>query len=161
MIVTDHVGELVLAAVYWAVMMPVSLVLFFASMFIASAIAGGIDFGDALTAIPKALFLLAPINFIYALLPGFFAFALSLPFWIGGLILLFGLDLWEAKFLIVINWFLNKGAGILIFLIVISMMHGIEKAKEKDSPDDVGDDDGQIVAPIQKAPPNLKMRLRR
>ena len=40
MIATDHVGELVLAAVYWAVMMPVSLVIFFASMFIGSAIAG-------------------------------------------------------------------------------------------------------------------------
>jgi hypothetical protein len=159
MITHDHVPELILNSIYWAVMMPVGLVIFVASMFIGSAVAGGIDFGDAFTAIPKAIFLLAPINFIYAVVPiGMAAFFFALPFWIVGLILLYGLDVWEAKFIIVINWLLGKGAGMLILLIVVAMIHGatMDKDKDKNSPDS-GDDD-PMGAPFQKDPPKLRLR---
>src|SRR5438094_292819 len=85
MLTHDHAAELVVNGVFWGILMPVGLVIFVASMFIGSAIAGGIDFGDAFTAIPKALFLLAPINFIYVVLPGMVSFFVALPFWIAGL----------------------------------------------------------------------------
>jgi hypothetical protein len=159
MMTHDHVADLVVNAVLWGVLMPVGLVIFVASMFIGSAIAGGIDWGDALTAIPKAIYLLIPINFIYVVFPGMVAFLFALPFWIAGLILLFGLDVWEAKFIIVINWLLGKGAGMLIFLIVIAMLHGAQMDKEKDSSNDPGDD--QMGAPFQKDPSKTKLRLRR
>ena len=124
-----------------------------------SAIAGGIDFGDAFTAIPKALFLLAPINFIYVVLPGMVSFFVALPFWIAGLILLYGLDVWEAKFIIVINWLLGKGAGILIFLMVLALMYGATMDKDKGSLDDSGDD--PMAVPAQRDMPKMPPRLPR
>jgi hypothetical protein len=160
MITHDHAGELVVSAIFWGIMMPVSLVIFVASMFIGSAIAGGIDFGDAFVAIPKALFLLAPINFIYVVLPGMISFFVALPFWIAGLILLYGLDVWEAKFIIVINWLLGKGAGILILLMVGAFIYGqMNKDLDKGSPDDSGDD--QMAVPAQRDMPKLPTRVPR
>jgi hypothetical protein len=158
MITTGHVDDLILYGLGWAIMMPVSLVILIASMFIASAIAGGIDFGDARWAIPKGLFLLAPICLINVIFSWRLGLLLSIPFWIGGLMLLFGLDVWEAKFMILINVALATVAKILIFLIVIAMLHGAEMEREKESPDDSGDD--ALVVP-QKDPPKTKLRLRR
>jgi hypothetical protein len=134
MIANGHLLELAVYGVAWVVMMVVSLVILIASMFISSAIAGGIDFGDAFTAIPKAFFLVAPINVLY-LLPlegiGFIRFFLVLPIWVIGLMMLFGLDLWEARFLIFINWFLNQGAFFVLFMIFTSIvMHGGAKLDE-------------------------------
>ena len=160
MLTHDHAGELVFNAVFWGIMMPVSLVIFVASMFIGSAIAGGIDFGDAFVAIPKALFLLAPINFIYVVLPGMISFFVALPFWIAGLILLYGLDVWEAKFIIIINWLLGKGAGILIVLMVGAFIYGqMSKDLDKGSADDPTDD--QTVVPAQRDMPKLPTRVPR
>jgi hypothetical protein len=158
-IATGEVFELIIGAIGWAVLMPISVVLLIGSMMAASAIAGGIDFGDIRTAIPKALFLLAPINFIGIICPWYVSMFFTPLFWIFGLIILFGLDLWETFFLMIINWFLSLGAKVLVFLIVVAMIHGAQMDKEKSSPDDPGDD--QMGAPFQKDPPKTKLRLRR
>jgi hypothetical protein len=111
---------------------------------------------DAKTAIPKAMFMLAPINLFYVLFNWYIASFMSLPFWIFGLILLFGLDVWESWFMIVVNWFLNIGANILLLLIVVSMIHGVATKEVKEAPDDF--DNGQFDVPAQKAPDFSKMR---
>jgi hypothetical protein len=159
MVMTGHTEELIIDAIEWVIMMPISLIMFVISMFVGSAIAGGIDFGDAKTAIPKAIFLLGPINLFYVLFNWYLAFFLSLPFWIFGLILLFGLDVWESWFMIVINQFLNFGANILLILIVVSMMHRAATMEDDMAPpDDFGN--GQIEAPAQKEPNLSKLRKR-
>lgn len=155
MVITDHVQELIQDAVIWAVMMPISVIILIGSMFIASFIAGGIDFGDARTAIPKAFFLLAPINFISAAFPWFVSMFATLPFWIFGLILLFGLDVWETIFLMVVNWFLGTGAKILIGLIVLAMLFRAATMDMEEPPADDGGDE-HIEAPIKNPPPNVR-----
>jgi hypothetical protein len=161
MVATGHVEELIFDAISWAVMMPISLFLFFISMFIGSAIAGGIDFGDVRTAIPKAIFLLAPINAFYALFQWYIGFFAAAPFWIFGLMFLFELDIWESWFMVVINWFLNVGANVLTVLIVIAMLHGAEMERDKASPDKLDDDQIGAAFQIQKDPPKGNQRLRR
>ncbi len=160
MVVTGHTTELILHGVEWALLMPVALVIFVASMFISSAIGGGIDFGDFRLAIPKALFLLAPVNLINVLLFGWVGFIFTLPVLVIGVILLFGLDPWEAKFVVIINWILTRGALFLTNLIAALIIRGpVNIDKVRNSPDDFGDE--QMEAPMQKAPPNLKGRLGR
>jgi hypothetical protein len=160
MVATGHTEELIRDAISWAIMMPVSVVLFFVSMFIGSAIAGGIDFGDVRTAIPKAFFLLAPINAFYAFFQWYIGFFAAAPFWIFGLMFLFELDVWESWFIIVINWFLNVGANLLIGLMVLAMLfHAVTLDKEPPPADDFGN--GQIEAPAEKPPPDIQKRPRR
>jgi hypothetical protein len=160
MIYKGHVEELILHSVEWAILMPVTVVIFVGSMFIGSAIAGGIDFGDARWAIPKALYILAPVNFLYVMLPGFLGFLLGLPFWIGSLMLLFDLEVWEAKFIIVINWILGRVAMFLIVLITLSMLHGMEMRENEDlKSDGLGDD--QMNQPVNNDPPPFRGDFRR
>jgi hypothetical protein len=156
-----EVFELMMDGIGWAILMPVSVFLLIGSMFAASAIAGGIDFGDVRTAIPKAFFLLAPINFIGIVFPWYVSLFFTPPFWIIGLMVLYGLDLWETFFLMTINWFLSLGAKVLVVLIVIAMLHGAQMEKENLAPDELELDDQQIGAPFQKDPPKSTQRLRR
>jgi hypothetical protein len=160
MIATGHFLEWLAYAIEWAVMMPITMGLFFASMFIASAISGGIDFGDLFTAIPKAFFLLAPMNLIGVVLNLYLGVFVNFSFLVFGLIVLFELDVWEAKFMIIIYMFLAIGAKLLIVLLVISMIHGAQMEMDKNSPDDM---DGQFDVPAQKAPnlPKSRKELRR
>jgi hypothetical protein len=125
MLATGHFLQLMIGGISWAIMMVVSVVILVASMFISSAIAGGIDYGDATEAIPKAIFLLAPINLLCILtlkLSIFFGFFLLLPVWAFGLMWLYHLDFWEARFLIFINSLLNRGASFLLLLAITSML---------------------------------------
>jgi hypothetical protein len=158
MIISGHTFELVVHAIEWAILMPVTLVIFFVSMFISSAIAGGIDFGDVKTAIPKALFLLAPVNFINVLLFGWAGFFLTLPVMVIGFIILFGLDLWEARFVVLINWILIRGALFLINLTAALIIRG-PAMPQNDFKHDF--DDQRLQAPGQKAPRDPQQWLRR
>jgi hypothetical protein len=142
MIASGQVLELIIGGITWCMMMVISVGILIASMFISSALAGGIDFGDFFTAIAKSFFLLAPINFLY-LLPleglGFLRWFLVLPIWTFGLMALFGLDLWEARFLISINWLLNLGGIFVLFMAVTSFMeHRRAKALENGFPEGPG-----------------------
>lgn len=152
MIATGHFAEWFMDAIEWVIIMPVTLVVFFTSMFIGSAIAGGIDFGDIRTAVPKAFFLLAPINLFLVLFGFYIGFFMGLPFWIFGLIFLFELDVWESWFMIIINCFLNVGAVILSILIIVAMWHGASMEREKDSPDKLDDEPIGAAIQMQKDP---------
>jgi hypothetical protein len=124
MIASGQVVPLLFGGILWCVMMVLSVAILIVSMFISSALAGGIDYGDFFTAIAKSFFLLAPINLLSLLSLeglGFLRWFLVLPIWVFGLMALFSLDFWEARFLIFINWFLNLGAKVLLFMLVASI----------------------------------------
>jgi LSD1 subclass zinc finger protein len=90
-----------------AILMPISTGILIASMFISSAVAGGIDFGEARIVIPKAAALLIVINMINLSPCGGFGSAVTLPIWLVGLMTLFKIDVWETRILLVVNWVLN------------------------------------------------------
>jgi hypothetical protein len=116
-------GALVLVySVIIAVMVPISTVILIISMYISSALGGGIDFGEARTTIPKAAGLLLVVNSI-SLLP--FGRILALPIWWGGLMALFRLDWWETRMLVFVNWCLNFLAQMAVFAVLMGVMHGV------------------------------------
>src|SRR5207249_2378271 len=77
--------EVIFYAVSLAVMVPISTVILIISMFVASAVGGGINFGAAHTAIIKAICLLILVNVI-GMLP--FGVILVFPVWLLGLMYL-------------------------------------------------------------------------
>jgi hypothetical protein len=104
------------------IMLPVSTVILIASMILSSHLAGGIEFGEVHVVIPKALALLLVVNLVGLLPMGGY---LALPFWLFGLMYLFSLDLWEARFLITINWGLNLVVRLFFVTAIVSaMQHG-------------------------------------
>jgi hypothetical protein len=103
-----------------AILTPISAVIFIASMFLSSAIAGGIDFGQPLWAILKVAGLLLVIN-IVQLIP-FAGPWIALVIWVCALMALFGLDFFEASLLIVVNWVLNYIARWIVLAFVLSMI---------------------------------------
>jgi hypothetical protein len=115
-------GALVLLySVIIAVMVPISTVILIASMYISSALGGGIDFGEARTTIPKAAGLLLVVNSI-SLLP--FGRFLAAPIWWGGLMALFRLDWWETRMLVFVNWALNFVAQMAVFAVLTAVFMG-------------------------------------
>ncbi len=121
------------------VFVPVSAVVLIISMFVSSAIYGGIDFGDARVTVPKALVLLFLIGPIY-LLP--FGFLLALPIWYGALMYLFKLDITECRVLVAVDWALNWAATFVLFAILAAAYKQSDKA-----------DPGAPGAPGGGAPP--------
>jgi hypothetical protein len=121
-IIKGH-GTLVLVySVIMAVMIPISTVILIASMFISSWLGGGIEFGEAHVVIPKAIGLLLVVNTISLLPLGGF---IAAPIWLFGLMFLFGLDLWETRILMVVNWGLNFFARMAVFGVVLAIFsHG-------------------------------------
>jgi hypothetical protein len=118
-----HGPALLMLGLMLGIMLPISLVILIVSMILSSMIAGGIDFGELHTAILKAISLLLAVN-VVSLIP-FFGIILAFPIWLLGLMYLFGLDFWEARFLIFINWFFNFLAKILLVGILLHLfMHG-------------------------------------
>jgi hypothetical protein len=109
-----HTDEVIGHTFTVAITLPVSLVILVVSMVVASHVAGGIDFGEARTAIPKTLFLLLVINLMNVLLPWYIAMMPALAAFLFGFIVLFGLDLWEASFLSFVNGTLNQWIAIYI-----------------------------------------------
>jgi hypothetical protein len=104
-------------AVGLAVSVPFSLGFLILSMVISSSIAGGIDFGDAKTAIFKALILMT-VHDVVMFVPFAGPYLLSWLVMIVGLMVLYGLDFWETRFLIFINWVLH----VIFFLFVFTML---------------------------------------
>lgn len=119
---SGHKEQVIAYAVGLAIMVPISTVILIISMFVASALGGGIDFGPAGPAIIKTICLLVAVNLV-GMVP--FGSILVFPIWLLGLMYLFDLDLWECRFLIFINWFLNWIAKIFLFALILSLiMHG-------------------------------------
>jgi hypothetical protein len=111
------------------IMLPISTVILILSMIISSAIAGGIEFGEVHIVIPKALILLLVVNLISLLPLGVY---LALPFWVFGLMALFKLDFWEARFLFVINWGLNLAVRLFLVAAILSAMQHADRDRDED-----------------------------
>jgi hypothetical protein len=139
---TDNMVLFIFGAVSLAIMLPVSLILLVLSMFVASNLSGGIDFGEITTAIPKALLLLFVVNIInmWAFADGFatsffVGMFISMPVWIIGLIVLFHLDLFEACLVSFVNNTLIRLIKIFILAAVLSGMSRGGGAREEFVPE--------------------------
>ena len=120
--VTGTSQQLLYAGLAFLVMLPISTGILVLSMVISSRVAGGIDFGEARVVIPKAFVLLVAVNLIN-LVPLGFVFAL--PGWLIGLMVLFRLDLREARTLSGVNWTLNTLVRLLLLAGILSaLLHG-------------------------------------
>lgn len=114
-------GKFLLAFVVgMAIILPVSVVILVISMFISSALLGGVDFGEAHVAIPKAGALLFVVNLL-SMIPLIGPF-LALPVWFLGLMGLFGLDFVETRILVAVNWILNTLFKYFILAAILSSL---------------------------------------
>jgi len=112
-------------AISLAILLPISMVIMIASMFISSALGGGINFGELPDVIVKSIALLLVINVIM-LIP-IVGRWLALVVWVIGAMTLFDLDFWEARFFVFINWALNfvvKSFLLAIMLSALTHDHG-------------------------------------
>jgi len=115
-------------AINLLVMCPISLIMFFATVFFCNTLLGEIEIGDIHSAIFKAIFVVLCANFV-SLLP--FGFFLSLATWFILLISIFHFDPWEARILVVTNWALNFSLKLVVFSVLISnIMGGIGNSDE-------------------------------
>jgi hypothetical protein len=121
----QHPEIMALAAVF-GVMLVISTGILVLSMFISSAIVGGMEFGEAHVVIPKAMGLLCVVNMVSVVLfyisPCFGPFV-ALPVWLFGCMIVFKLDLWEARVLVAVNWVLNVGAFFLALGMVAALLN--------------------------------------
>jgi hypothetical protein len=123
MAVAGHMALAVIIGITIAILLPISLVILIASMFISSALGGGINFGLAHLAVAKAALLLLIVTLV-SLIP-FAGLLLTFPIWLFGLMIMFDLDIWEARFVIFINWMLNTIVKwCLLGLLLTAIMHG-------------------------------------
>jgi predicted Zn finger-like uncharacterized protein len=131
-------ANLIYYAVVLAISVPVSMVILLISIYISNALGIGLDFGDAKIAIPKMILLLVMANLV-SLVP-FAGGIFALLVWLCGLMALFELDLWEARFLIGINIILNL---LFKFLLLAAILHamklGLEVPNIMDQPDEEED----------------------
>jgi hypothetical protein len=95
----------------FAILLAISVVILIISMFITSALGGGVEFGQVHIVLAKAIPLLIVVSLLQ-LVP--FGIVISIPVWWVGLMLLFHLDFWEVRTLVAINWGLNALAHFLL-----------------------------------------------
>jgi hypothetical protein len=133
-LLAEPASSLKFYAVYLLVMMPISTVIFFGAMILSNLIAEACDIGEIHIAIFKAFGLLLVVNIVS--LVRFHAWSgmgglggiggwITLPIWVIGVMVLFRLDFWEARILIVFNWLLNFLVRLLLFAVLSAwIMHG-------------------------------------
>jgi predicted Zn finger-like uncharacterized protein len=133
-LLAEPASSLKFYAAYLLVMMPISTVIFFGAMILSNLIAEAGDIGEIHVALFKAFGLLLVINILS--LVRFQAWGgmggvgsmggwITLPVWVGGLMVLFHLDFWEARVLIFFNWLLNFLVRLLLFATLSAwIMHG-------------------------------------
>lgn len=108
--------------------MPVSLIILFASVYIASALGVGIDFGDVKTAVTGGLFLIFIVNLV-ALIP--FGIWFTLIAWLAGLMTIFGLYWWEAWIL----WLINVVLNVIAYFILVGMLNAVTAPEDDNKPE--------------------------
>jgi hypothetical protein len=113
-------GLVLFITIYLVISIPISTVILVISMVLSSAIAGGIEFGEIQVVIPKAMGLLIVVNLV-SMIP-FMGWVLTFPVWVFGLMFLFHLDIWEARFLFFINWLLNSVSKWFVFGLVLMLL---------------------------------------
>lgn len=104
--------------IIFCISVPISLVILILSMFISSALGGGINFGEAKLAIIGSIFLIVIVN-IVSQVPVVGRY-LTLIVWLVGFMTIFGLDPWEARFLLLINWVLNYAISMMVIHLMIA-----------------------------------------
>ena len=92
-----------------------SVIILIISMVLTSSLMGGVDFGAVHIVVLKAIPLLIAVNVLAAIPYGIY---LAIPVWWIGLMILFRLDFWEVRTLVVVNWALN----FIVRLILISLL---------------------------------------
>src|SRR5262249_45657771 len=128
-------------ALYLFVSLPLGTVIFFGAMFLSSVMLGAIEIGELHVALFKAFFLLVLVN-VVALVP--FGNYFTWLVWLVGLMVIFRLDLWEARVLFVINWLMNMA---LKFALVMIFLHWAMSGGLHDD-DDHFDHGGRQVRPL-------------
>ena len=108
-------------AVYLLIMTPISMVLFFVAMYLASVWFGALEIGQIHVALFKAFFLTFVVNLV-GILPGGWIFTTLV--WLIGCFTIFKLDWIEAQILIGLNWLLNIGVTLLLFAAIMSWITG-------------------------------------
>ena len=86
-------------------LLAISVVILIISMFITSALGGGVEFGELHIVLAKAVPLLIVVVLLEELVP--YGDFIAIPIWWFGLMLLFRLDFWEVRTLVLVNWGLN------------------------------------------------------
>jgi hypothetical protein len=145
-------GELMmLAGIELAILVPISTVILIVSMVLSSVVAGGIDFGEVHIVIPKAMFLLLIINLVMLVPFGpILTFFFTFPIW---LMTLFGLDLWESRFLVAINSILN----LLVKAFLLGLiLHAVTHARSAKDVDEEPAKEPAIPMEQRDAPPGME-----
>jgi hypothetical protein len=147
------------------VAVPVGLVILIVSMFISSAVSGGIDFGDVRVAVPKAVGLLTVVSLI-GFIP-FIGWFIAIPVWFVGLMNLFFLDIWETRVLFIINWGVNTLFKLFVLAVIVNAVsNSLGSGKKEDegeqamtrpragAKDNAGDEDpgGKLGKPKEPRP---------
>jgi predicted Zn finger-like uncharacterized protein len=136
------------AAAYLLVGIPVSTVIFFIAMFLSSVLLGAVEIGEIHVAVVKAFGLVVIVQFVTVVtLPiSFYAsYALSFIVSVVGLVMLFRIDIWEARIIVGINFILN----LLLNLALLGVLHTIMTHAEK-AGDVGGNRPGQPSPAVQK-----------
>ena len=137
-------------ALEFIILVPINVVILIAGMFISSALGGGINFGDAKTAIIGSFFLVVVVVLV-SLIPVFGRY-LTLIVWLIGFMTIFGLDAWEARFLLLICWLLSFAGNMAYAHIENRMMEKRLEREEREERDD--DERRKIRWPREKEPNN-------
>jgi predicted RNA-binding Zn-ribbon protein involved in translation (DUF1610 family) len=106
----------------YAISVPISVVILIVAMLISSALGGGIYFGELGEVIVKSLLLVMIMNLVI-LIPFVGRYIFFLVLLIGSMVL-FELDIWEARFFVGINGLLNLGLSILLWHLMMAGITG-------------------------------------
>jgi hypothetical protein len=99
-------------ALLFVILLPISAIILAVSMSLTSKAMGGVEFGPVHVVLLKGAVLILLVDLI-ALIPNV-GIWLTLPVWWFGLMILFRIDFWEARTLVVINWVLNLIVRLLL-----------------------------------------------
>jgi predicted Zn finger-like uncharacterized protein len=147
-VVLDWQNPVKYAAAYLLVAIPVSTVIFFIAMFLSSVLMGAVEIGEIHVAAVKAFALVVIVQVVTVVtLPISFygSYALSFVVSVIGLVMLFRLDIWEARVIVGINSILN----LCLTLALIGVLHAIITHPEKGG-DVGGNRPGQPSPAVQK-----------
>jgi hypothetical protein len=122
--------------------LPISAFGFALSMLLSNWLGAGIELVEFSTLIPKALLLVLLANLL-ALVPCAGPF-IALAVWFIGATLFFQLEIWEARFLVIVNW----GMGWIIWLVLVGSRISLVTHKKFDG--HKGDDRRGDPAPLQE-----------
>jgi len=136
LIVAALAGYPIIAALYALSLMfalPISTVVFTLSMFVSNWLGTGVELTEFSTLIPKSLLLILLANCV-SFMPcvgGLVALAV----WFIGAVVILGLEPWEARVLVLINWVLGWAMWLLVIGALTQAVMPKDKHPEEPPPD--------------------------